>query len=263
MSETSPLFDLSGRVVAISGASRGVGLAIARAFLRQGASVVIGGLHQAETDSAADTLRTEFTVGPERVSASWGDLSHQNAADNFIHAGLNAHGRLDTLVANAGIDIIQPALQYTPDQWDSIMTTNVRAGFHLARAAARNWIQHPAPGRSVIFTSSIAGTVGIPTLAPYSASKGAINQLVKTLATEWAPHAIRVNAVAPGYVDTIMEGVRVHDDPATEQRIRRFTPLGRRAHAEEVAAPFVFLASHEAAYITGSILTVDGGYTAQ
>jgi len=100
-------------------------------------------------------------------------------------------------------------------------------------------------------------------LAPYGASKGGVDQLVRNLAVEWAPHGIRVNAVAPGYVANVMAGVTVHADPATEERIRTFTPLGRRATVEEIAAPFVFLASPAATYITGGVLAVDGGYTAQ
>ena len=111
-------------------------------------------------------------------------------------------------------------------------------------------------------TSSIAGSVGIPTLAPYAASKGGVNQLVRTLAAEWTTHGIRVNAVAPGYVANIMDSVAAHDDPASDQRIGMFTPLGRRARVEDIAAPFAFLASPAASYVTGSILAVDGGYTA-
>jgi NAD(P)-dependent dehydrogenase (short-subunit alcohol dehydrogenase family) len=237
-------------------------LGIARAFLRQGASVAVGGLHQEETTAAAEQLRSEFSGGPRRVSPVWGDASNEDVARSFVADTLDFHGRLDTLIANAGIDIIQPALACTPSQWDAIMAVNVRAGFQLAQAAAWTWTENPGPARSVIFTSSIAGSVGIPTLAPYAASKGAINQLLKTLAIEWADFDIRVNAIAPGYVESIMDGVTAHDDPASDQRIARFTPLGRRARIEEIAAPFVFLASEEASYITGAVLAVDGGYTA-
>lgn len=111
-------------------------------------------------------------------------------------------------------------------------------------------------------TSSIAGTIGIPTLAPYAASKGGINQLVRTLAVEWATNDIRVNAVAPGYVANVMDGVTAHSDPLSDERIRAFTPLRRRATVDEIAAPYAFLAAPAASYITGSILGVDGGYTA-
>lgn len=112
-------------------------------------------------------------------------------------------------------------------------------------------------------TSSLGGSVGIATLAPYAASKGGVNQLVRTLAVEWAEDRIRVNTVAPGYVENVVAGVTVHADPASEERIRRFTPMGRRARPDEIAAAFAFLASPAASYITGAILAVDGGYTAQ
>ena len=111
-------------------------------------------------------------------------------------------------------------------------------------------------------TSSIAGGVGIPSLAPYAASKGGVNQLVHTLAGVWAEHGIRVNAIAPGHVANIMNHVTAHDEPASEARITAFTALARRATVEEIAAPFAFLASAAASYITGSVLAVDGGYTA-
>jgi len=101
-----------------------------------------------------------------------------------------------------------------------------------------------------------------PTLAPYAASRGGIDQLVRTLAAEWAEHHIRVNAVAPGYVATVMADVTAHADPASDRRINTFTPLGRRATVEEIAAPYAFLASPAAGYVTGSVLAVDGGYTA-
>jgi NAD(P)-dependent dehydrogenase (short-subunit alcohol dehydrogenase family) len=108
-----------------------------------------------------------------------------------------------------------------------------------------------------------ATRAGIAGLAPYGASKGGIDQLVRTLAVEWAPHGIRVNAIAPGYVDNVMAGVEIHSDSATEARIRAFTPMGRRATVDEIAGPIIFLASPAAAYVTGATLMVDGGYSAQ
>jgi NAD(P)-dependent dehydrogenase (short-subunit alcohol dehydrogenase family) len=250
------LFDLSGTTALITGSSRGVGLA--RALLGQGAAVLLNGYAADETAEALKLLGKDH---PDRVAALPGDVSDPSVAQALVDATVRAFGRLDHIVCNAGIDIIKPAVDYTPDEWDRILAVNLRGAFLPAQAAARHWIAQQQPG-SVTMTSSIAGQVGIPTLTPYAASKGGINQLVRTLAAEWAVHGIRVNAVAPGYVANIMDSVTAHDDPASDQRINTFTPLGRRAGVDEIAAPYAFLASAAAAYVTGAILPVDGGYTA-
>jgi len=248
------LFDLTGTVAVVTGSSRGIGLAIAHALLGQGAGVVINGYAPDET---TETLQTVLSEYPDRVAALAGDVSDPGVAQQLVDVAVETFGRLDHMVCNAGIDIIKPAVDYTLDEWDRILAVNLRGGFLPAQAAARHWIALGRTG-SVTMTSSIAGQVGIPTLAPYAASKGGINQLVRTLAAEWATHGIRVNAVAPGYVANIMDNVTLHD----EQRINTFTPLSRRATVDEIAAPYAFLASPAATYITGAILPTDGGYTA-
>lgn len=253
------LFDLSGTSAVVTGSSRGIGLAIARTLLRQGASVVINGYDAGETERVVTTLADEF--GAARMDAVAGDVTDPALADSLVDRAVTSFGDLDHVVCNAGIDVIKPALDCTPEEWDRVMAVNLRGAFLPAQAAARYWVRGARPG-SVTMTSSIAGSAGIPTLAPYAASKGGVNQLVRTLAAEWASHSIRVNAVAPGYVANIMAGVTAHDDPASDRRIATFTPLGRRATVEEIAAPYAFLASRAASYVTGSILAVDGGYTA-
>ncbi|MGZ0153356.1 SDR family NAD(P)-dependent oxidoreductase [Kribbella sp. WER1] len=252
------LFGLAGQVAVVTGSSRGIGLGIARVLLGQGAAVVVNGYSAEETAGAVEGLGADF---PGRVVALAGDVGDEAVAQLLVDAAVDAFGRLDHLVCNAGIDIIKPAVEYTPDEWDRILTVNLRGAFLPAQAAARYWIAHRRGG-SVTMTSSIAGQVGIPTLAPYAASKGGINQLVRTLAAEWAEHGIRVNAVAPGYVANIMDSVTAHEDPASDRRIATFTPLGRRATVDEITAPYAFLASPAAAYVTGAVVPVDGGYTA-
>lgn len=256
----SDLFDLSGRTAVVTGSSRGIGLAIAHALLRQGANVVINGHDPDETDQAAQTLQGT-DAGRSRVASLPGDITQPQTASDLVEVAVETFGTIHHLVCNAGIDLIKPAVDYQPDEWDHIMAVNLRGVFLPAQAAARHWIAQSQPG-SITMTSSIAGAVGIPTLAPYAASKGGVNQLARTLAAEWAAHQIRVNAVAPGYVANIMTSVTAHEDPASDARINTFTPLGRRATVDEIAAPYAFLASPAAGYITGSILAVDGGYTA-
>lgn len=257
-------FDMRGRAAVITGSSRGIGLAIARSFLVQGADVLITGHDAAETEAAGVALAAEFPGpgGRVRVDTLAGDVRDADHAAVLVDRAWGTFGRLDSVVCNAGIDIIRPAVEYDPAEWDRVLAVNLRGVFLIAQAAARLWIERRQRGGSITVTSSIAGSTGIPTLAPYAASKGGVNQLVRTLAVEWAGHGIRVNAVAPGYVENVMDGVTVHSEAGSEERILRFTPMGRRATVEEIAAPFAFLASPAASYITGAILAVDGGYTA-
>lgn len=253
------LFALDGKVAVVTGSSRGIGLGIARSLAMSGAAVVINGLADDETQRAVVELAD--VVGSHRVVGVAGDVSTPALAAELVDVSVKTFGRLDHVVCNAGIDVIKPAVDYSTEEWDLVIGVNLRGAFLPAQAAARHWIEADVGG-SVTMTSSIAGSVGIATLAPYAASKGGVNQLVRTLAVEWADHGIRVNAVAPGYVENVMDGVTTHGDRSSDERIRAFTPLRRRATVAEIAAPFVFLASDAASYVTGSILAVDGGYTA-
>jgi len=256
------LFDLSSRSVIITGASRGIGLQIAECFLRAGSRVFLSGLNCDEMESAAEGLRSDLNIGPEVIQFHASDIGTRGGREALILNCLNNFGLPTTLILNAAIDIIKPTLSYELEDWTRILNVNTTACFFLAQAFGRIWIDKGLEG-SITMISSIAGSCGIPDLAPYSASKAAINQLTKSLAVEWAPFRIRVNAVAPGYVASIMEGVTVHDGSASEQLLVSKTPMGRRATRIEVAGPVLFLASDAASYITGSTLMVDGGYSAQ
>lgn len=254
-------FDVTGTCVVITGASRGIGFAIANQFMEHGANIVIGGLDVSETAAAVLCL-TSKSGDKDAVKGLAGDISQPDQANALIDAASQWFGRIDTLVCNAGIDIVKSATSYESAEWDRILDVNLRGAFLPAQAAARRWIERSQIG-SIVMTSSIAARAGVKGLAPYSASKGAIEQLVRNLAVEWAEYGIRVNAVAPGYVDNVMDGVEIHSDPGMEERIRIFTPMRRRAKVDEIAGPYLFLASPAASYVTGATLAVDGGYTAQ
>lgn len=164
------------------------------------------------------------------------------------------------MICNAGTDIIKPAEQYEETEWDLILDINLRGYYFYTKFAAQHML---SVGRgSIIMTSSIAGSAGIPGLVPYAASKGGINQLVRTMAVEWAQRGVRVNAVAPGYIDNIMTDVKFDANDPYQKRVVTFTPMGRRGAVEEFLGAYLFLASNASSYITGEILCVDGGYHA-
>lgn len=243
----SPAREFEGRTVLVTGGSRGIGKAVARAFHEAGARVVICGRDPAALVEAARDIG-EILCLPADV---------RRDARRLV-AGLR--GRLDILVNNAGIDIIKPAVDYTEAEWDQIVDINLKGYFLCAQAAGRVMIGQRRG--SILMNSSIAGSIGIQGLVPYASAKGGVNQLTRTLAVEWAPYNVRVNAFSPGYFENVMQGVEAVHNEAKERHIREWTPLGRRGRLEELIGPLVFLASDASSYVTGHILMVDGGWTA-
>jgi 2-deoxy-D-gluconate 3-dehydrogenase len=237
------MHDFSGKRVLITGASRGIGAAIAQAFLAAGASVI-----NIDRDSAA-YLKT-FTA----------DLSDADETERAFQQAADTQGTPDILVNNAGISERIPAEEYPLANFRKVAAINVWAPFHLMQLCARGWIAAKHSG-CVVNIASVYGLVADPLSAPYSASKGALVQLTRTCAVEWAPHGIRVNAVAPGYTRTEMTATTL-DSPAGKQILAK-VPMGRAALPEEIAGAVLFLSSPAAAFITGHILAVDGGYIAQ
>jgi NAD(P)-dependent dehydrogenase (short-subunit alcohol dehydrogenase family) len=237
------MHDFSGKRVLITGASRGIGAAIASAFIGSSANVI-----NIDRDSASNL--TTFTA----------DLSDADATTRAFQQAADAQGVPDILVNNAGISERIPAEEYPLENFRKVAAINVWAPFHLMQLCARHWIGTKQPG-CVVNIASVYGLVADPLSAPYSASKGALVQLTRTCAVEWAPHGIRVNAVAPGYTRTEMTA-KTLDSPAGKHILTK-VPMGRAALPEEIAGAVLFLSSPAAAFITGHILTVDGGYTAQ
>lgn len=241
------------RRVLVVGASRGIGAATARAFAAHGDELVIA----ARSADALSVLANE--LGSERVSIATIDQRDPVSVADGVNDAAARLGGIDVVVGAGGIS---PVLKRIEDvqvsEWDEIQATNSRGGFLLARAAARHL---RASHGSLIFVTSIHESAGAARLSAYAASKGALRQLARSLALEWAADGVRVNCVAPAYVETdLTAGIRSR--PHLIEPIIARTPIGRLATADEIAGAIVFLASPDASYITGTTLFVDGGWTA-
>lgn len=254
---------LSGKRVLVSGGTSGIGLAAARRFLEEGASVFIAGLAAAELDAALGALRPHGNV--RGVTC---DVSSEADAAAMAAAARDALGGVDILINNAGTAVRQPFLSITPQEWDRIIAVNLRGMFLVAQAVAREMV---ARGSGVIINmSSTNGIGGEDGYAHYNASKGGVLLLTKTMAVELGRHGIRVNALCPGYIRTplnaaIAAGLTSHDPDAEsfdQVYARERIPLGRPGEPEEVAAAYAFLASDDASFIHGTGLVIDGGQLA-
>lgn len=250
------LFSVKDKVVCISGSSRGLGKAIAQGFAERGAQVVIASWHREELAGAQQELAAQGVT----VDAVLLDVRNRAECQQFVSTAIQRYGTLDVMICNAGVDIIKPAEQYEEDEWDKILDINLRGYYYCAQFAAQQMLK--ASRGSIIMTSSIAGATGIPGLAPYAASKGGINQLVRTMAVEWAQRGVRVNAVAPGYIENVMADVDFDQNDPYQKRVLTFTPMGRRGAVDEFLGAYLFLASEASSYMTGEVLYVDGGYHA-
>lgn len=242
---------LQGKVAIITGGSRGIGRATAEAFLREGAAVVITASNQANADKAAANLREAFP-GSDVMGISPNLAELEDVRKAFAQV-LERFGRVDILVNNAGASDSTPFQSYTEEQFDKIMDLNVKGVFNATRAIVETMVEQ---GSGVILnTSSMVSRYGQPSGIAYPTSKFAINGMTLSLARELGPKGIRVNAVAPGITETdMMKAVPKHlVDPLIAQ-----IPLRRLGQPEDIANAFVFLASQEASYITGVVLSVDG-----
>jgi len=249
-------FDLSGQVALVTGGGRGIGLAIAEGLGSWGARVAVAELDEQRCNDAVERLQA---AGIEAVALP-SDVTDREALPLLFDRIESSLGPLDILVNNAGISARIPAESYPDDNFDAMVELNVGAVFRCMREAARRWIAAGRPGR-VINLASFAGVVADPLSAPYAATKGAVVQLTRTCAVEWAPHGILVNAIGPGYVRTEMTAHTL-DTPEAGEVIRAKTALGRAARTSEIAGAAIYLASPASSYTTGHILMVDGGWTA-
>lgn len=252
---SDPAFRLDGRVALVTGAGRGIGAAVALALADRGADVVLCARSEDSLREAAEGVGRRG----RRALVLPMDIRDLGLLDGRLDGARQELDDVDILVNNAGVNRPAPGLDVREGDWDEQFDTNVKAGFFLAQKLAPAMIAK-GWGR-IIWMSSQSGLVGIPGQPVYCATKGAVTQLVRTLAAEWGAHGVTVNAVAPTFVDTALTRERLQR-PEYRTYVLDMIPVGRLATVEEVAAAVVYLASDEAAMVNGHTLTVDGGWTA-
>ena len=244
------------RAAFVTGASTGIGAAVAAAFARQGWDLAISATRR---ERLADTAREGENIGGQAVQVAL-DLRSLAGVEAAVAEVFNAFGRLDALVNNAGVTLRKSALDVTVEDWETVMQTNVRGTFFLCQHVGRCLVKQRAPA-SIINIASTHGIVGFPDRAIYGMSKAALIQMTRMLAIEWAGYGIRVNAIAPGTVDTPSRRQAFADPEALREMLDRI-PLRGFAPAAEVADVVCFLAGPGAASMTGQPLLFDGGLTA-
>ena len=245
---------LHGHVALVTGASKGIGAAIAIEAARAGADVVIN--YATDLPGAEQTLAAVTTAGRRGIIVQ-ADVSRKAEVDAMVARGIEAFGNIDILVNNSGIALWKPFLEIDEENWDRTIDVNLKSVFLCSQAVARALVQQGLPG-SIINISSIAAWGALDCLVPYCASKGGMTLITRAMATELGAHGIRVNALAPGTIDITRNR---ETDPLYPDNWAPFIPLGRVGTVEDIARPVIFLASDDAAYITGQTFWADGGET--
>ena len=243
---------LKDKTAIITGGGSGIGLATARAFCKEGAKVILFGRRKEKLISAADELG-------DSVLIIQGDMTHNDDLDQLINKTLNNFKGIDILVNSAGLFNGAPLHEISDSQWDGIMDINIRSIFQLTRRVLP--IMMAQKSGSIVHISSILGLIAVPQVAAYNVSKGALNQFSRSIAVEYGSYGIRSNSICPGLIETDMTADLMKDASLMQEWSKEY-PIGRFGKPEDVASACLFLASDESSFITGTVLPVDGGFTA-
>lgn len=248
------LFDLTGKSAIVTGASTGLGRGMTLALAGAGADILL------VDHVPSDEVATHVRVMGRRAATLVVDLMRMESIDSVVNMAIAEFGKIDILINNAGIIRRAPAIEFTEKDWDDVMMLNAKTVFFLTRAVARDMMKRKY-GKVISIASLLAFQGGI-TVPSYAASKGAVAQITKALANEWAPHGITVNAIAPGYMATNNTKL-LREDPVRSKAILERIPAGRWGLPEDLQGAAVFLASPASDYVSGHVLVVDGGWLAR
>lgn len=252
---------LAGKVAVVTGASSGIGLAITQAYLECGVEGVVAVFRRAELPPELEAAQKKY---PGKLVIVRGDVAEEQTAIDFTEAALKHFGRIDIVVSNAALSIVKAVHLHSPEEWDTVMNANVKSLYWTARHVIPVLIKQKSG--LILVSGSISGEAGIPTQGAYAPSKGALHQMTRQMAIEYAQYGIRVNTIACGTVDTpiVHKSAEASGDPESYwAMLKNAHPIGRTASAEEVASFYAYMASDHASFFTGAILMMDGGYTAQ
>jgi 2-deoxy-D-gluconate 3-dehydrogenase len=248
-------FDLTGHVSLITGGNGGIGLGMARGLAEAGASIAIAARNMEKSEAAAESLRA---LGAD-VATIPVDVSSEQSVKDMTSACLDRFGRIDSLIANAGVNDRKPPQDYSAETWNWIIETNLSGPFYCAQSVYPGMKEQG--GGKIITIGSMASIFGLPFAAPYAATKGGVVQLSRVLATAWAADNIQVNAVLPGWIDTELTHNARQQVGGLHERVETRTPAGRWGNPADFAGIAVFLASHASDFVTGTAIPVDGGYS--
>lgn len=248
------LFELKGKIAMVTGSTRGLGEVCAKALAGAGADIAVCGRNADDMNRVTDEIRQ---LG-RRAEGFFIDVTAKQSVTQAVERILESFGHIDILVNNAGVNHRVPVLEFPEEEWDRVISTNLKGYFLVAQAVAPQMLQN-GYGK-VINMSSILGTVGLPNQLAYASSKGGVDQMTKVMALEWAKQGVRVNAIGPTYFETELV-TQIRNDPERFNFINERTPMGRWGYLPELEGAVIFLASPASDFVTGQTIYVDGGWT--